>query len=119
MACNHGGYYTCQDKYNPGVLQPKKWENCMTLDDQSWGYRRNIREIDVLPMADLIGMLAATVSCGGNFLLNIGPSGDGTIPAIFQERLRQLGQWMDINGEAIYKTVPWSRQNDTINSDVW
>ncbi|OQV20299.1 Alpha-L-fucosidase [Hypsibius exemplaris] len=118
MACNHGGYYTCQDKYNPGVLQPKKWENCMTLDDQSWGYRRNIREIDVLPMADLIGMLAATVSCGGNFLLNIGPSGDGTIPAIFQERLRQLGQWMDINGEAIYKTVPWSRQNDTVNSDV-
>ncbi|OQV17346.1 Alpha-L-fucosidase [Hypsibius exemplaris] len=119
IPCHHGGYYTCTDKYNPGTLQPKKWENCMTLDDQSWGYRRNINNVDVLSITDLIATFAATVSCGGNFLLNIGPTGDGTIPAIFQERLTQLGQWMEVNGEAIYKSVPWSKQNDTLTKDVW
>jgi len=91
----------------------------MTLDDQSWGYRRNINNADVLSINDLIATFAATVSCGGNFLLNIGPTGDGTIPAVFQERLSQLGQWMNVNSEAIYKSVPWSSQNDTINPNVW
>ncbi|GAU89543.1 hypothetical protein RvY_02084 [Ramazzottius varieornatus] len=119
IPCHHGGYYTCTDKYNPGVLQANKWENCMPLDNYSWGYRRNINENDVLSINEVIADLAETVSCGGNLLLNIGPTGDGTIPAIFQERLSQLGQWMKTNGEAIYNTTPWSYQNDTIDPNVW
>ncbi|OQV17344.1 Alpha-L-fucosidase [Hypsibius exemplaris] len=119
IMCHHGGYLTCTDKYNPGVLQPKKWENCMTMDAIAWGYRRNISNADVLSINELVATLAATVSCGGNLLLNVGPTADGTIIPVFQERLTQMGQWLKVNGEAIYKTVPWSSQNDTLTHDVW
>jgi alpha-L-fucosidase len=58
-------------------------------------------------------------SCGGNVLINVGPTKEGRIPVIFEERLRQLGSWLNVNGEAIYETQPWRYQNDTTNSDVW
>ena len=58
-------------------------------------------------------------SCGGNILINIGPTKDGIIVPIFEERLRQLGAWLSINGEAIYGSRPWKFQNDTTNPDVW
>ncbi|RTG90922.1 alpha-L-fucosidase [Schistosoma bovis] len=40
--CKHGGYYSCDDRYHPGKLVRHKWENCMTLDCCSWGFRREI-----------------------------------------------------------------------------
>jgi alpha-L-fucosidase len=77
-------------RYNPGVLQQHKWENAMTVDRRSWGHRRNMRIEDVLGMEELLATLVTTISCGGNLLLNVGPSSDGTIEPIFQERLRQV-----------------------------
>jgi alpha-L-fucosidase len=41
------------------------------------------------------------------------------ISPIYEERLRQMGSWLKVNGEAIYHSVPWKHQNDTINSNVW
>lgn len=117
--CKHGGFFTCTDRYNPGVLQAHKWENAMTVDRQSWGHRRNMQLKDVLSMDELIETLVITVSCGGNLLMNIGPSSDGSIEPIFQERLRQMGSWLGVNGEGIYQTNPWQVQNDTLNSKVW
>ena len=58
-------------------------------------------------------------STGGNVLINIGPTSYGKIIPIFEERLRQMGSWLKVNGEAIYSSVPWKHQNDTINKDVW
>ena len=52
----------------------------------------------------------------GNILINIGPTKEGYIPPIFEERLRLLGSWLATNGEAIYGSRPWKYQNDTTNS---
>ncbi|OQV16442.1 Plasma alpha-L-fucosidase [Hypsibius exemplaris] len=117
--CKHGGFLTCEDSFDPGQLIPKKWENCLTVDSHSWGYRRNMDIADIRSAQELIRALARAVSCGGNLLLNVGPTADGKIAAVFQERLRQIGSWLDVNGEAIYSTRPWIYQNDTVNSDVW
>ncbi|XP_060572931.1 alpha-L-fucosidase-like isoform X1 [Ruditapes philippinarum] len=118
-ACHHGGYYTCSDRYNPGKLQNRKWENCMTIDKASWGYRRDAKISDMLTMEELITTLVETVSCGGNILINVGPTHDGRIVPVFEERLRSLGQWLDVNGEAIYSSKPWTFQNDTETPAVW
>ncbi|KAK3103969.1 hypothetical protein FSP39_023336 [Pinctada imbricata] len=120
VMCKHGGFLTCSDRFNPGKLQKRKWENAMTIDKQSWGYRRNAPLSDYLTMDELIQTLVETVSCGGNILINVGPTHDGRIPPVFEERLRQLGSWLKINGEAIYNTDPWmSHQNDTLTPNVW
>ncbi|XP_055609386.1 putative alpha-L-fucosidase [Uranotaenia lowii] len=117
--CLHGDIYTCSDRYNPGVLQKHKWENAMTIDKQSWGHRQNAKLEDFLSSDELIGQIASTVSCGGNILINVGPTKYGTIDPIFVERLTDMGRWLKNNGEAIYKTKPWIFQNDTVTSDVW
>jgi len=52
-------------------------------------------------------------------LINIGPTHEGTISPIFEERLRQMGQWLSTNGDAIYSSKPWRHQNDTTTQGVW
>jgi len=113
ISCHHGGYYTCDDRYNPGHLQLHKWENAFTIDQHSWGYRRNANLADYIDTASLLNQLVSTVSCGGNFLLNVGPTADGRIAPIFAQRLTDIGQWLSVNGEAIYSTVPWRAQNES------
>lgn len=117
--CKHGGYYTCSDRYQPGHLLKHKWENCMTIDTKSWGFRRNAPLKDYLTIEELVKNLVETVSCGGNLLLNIGPTHDGRITPIFEERLRQMGQWLKVNGEAIYNSTAWRSQNDSVTPNVW
>ncbi|XP_069141827.1 alpha-L-fucosidase-like isoform X2 [Argopecten irradians] len=119
VMCKHGGYLTCADRYDPGVLQKRKWENAASLDKQSWGYRRNMDLSDVLTIQEVIGTLAETISCGGNLLLNIGPTSDGTIPPVFEERLLQMGQWLQVNADAVYDSKPWHFQNDTHTPGIW
>ena len=84
VLCKHGDFFTCSDRYNPGVLQPHKWENAMTIDKQSWGFRRNMQLDDVLSIKELIKEMTITVSCGGNLLMNVGPNKDGVIVPIFE-----------------------------------
>ncbi|CAL4244285.1 unnamed protein product, partial [Meganyctiphanes norvegica] len=117
--CLHGSYKTCTDRYNPGILLPYKWENALTFDSHSWGYRRNAKISDYLSIEEVLKQLISTVSCGGNMLINIGPTKEGTLPAIMEERMRQMGRWLAINGEGIYASRPWHHQNDTLTPDVW
>lgn len=58
-------------------------------------------------------------SLGGNMLINVGPTAYGEIAPIYEERLRQIGSWLKVNGEAIYKTQIWSHQNDSQAENVW
>ena len=51
--------------------------------------------------------------------MNVGPTHDGRIVPIFEERLRGMGDWLSVNGEAIYSSKPWTHQNDTVTPGVW
>jgi alpha-L-fucosidase len=66
---------------------------------------------------DLIHLLIETVAFNGNLLLNVGPAPDGTMPPIFVDRLVGIGEWLKVNGEAIYKSRPWTVcQNETASN---
>ena len=54
-----------------------------------------------------------------NLLLNVGPMADGTLDPVFEERLLEMGAWLQVNGEAIYDSIPWRYQNDTPVQDIW
>lgn len=81
----------------------EKWEMCRGMG-LSFGYNENEGEEHLISVKDLVSLLVSTVSENGNLLLNIGPKADGTIPKEQIKRLKALGKWLEINGEAIYAT---------------
>jgi alpha-L-fucosidase len=98
----HGGYYTTE--YGAGLPGASHaWEENRGLGF-SYGYNRNEDLGDYATGERLLLTLIDTVSRGGNLLLNIGPTADGRIPVVMQDRLAFLGQWLAVNGEAIYGT---------------
>ena len=106
-----GGNFTteygeiCNGKKIEDVVLDRPFEECRGIG-RSFGLNRIEGTRDYLSAKELLTMLCDLVSKGGNFLLNIGPCADGTIPVIMEERLLQMGAWLKINGEAIYGTRP-------------
>lgn len=119
----HGGYFTTEYGEVGGgrsLGTERKWEENRGIG-ASFGYNRNERLEDYLTPQQLIHTLINTVSAGGNLLLNVGPTADGRIPVIMQERLLQIGEWLSVNGEAIYGTRPLQSQRSQApasNTDV-
>ncbi len=81
----------------PGV----DWESCMTMNN-NWGYNKNDNRWK--STKTLVQMLADIASKGGNLLLNVGPTAEGLFPQPSIDRLREIGQWMKVNGQSIYAT---------------
>ena len=101
----HGGVFT--PEYQPDIsFEDHYWEESRGMG-YSYGYNRNEDVWDYNTAEGMVMQLVDKVSGGGNFLLDIGPDGDGKIPPIMEERLLQIGEWMKINSAAIYNTVRW------------
>ena len=85
-------------------IKPFIWQTDTSVARNSWGYTEGN---DYKRAEELIWNLVDVVSKNGNFLLNIGPKADGTIPEEDARLLQEIGAWLDVNGEAIYGSRPW------------
>lgn len=108
-----GDFGTPEQEIPPTGFPGVDWETCMTMNDH-WGHNKNDHNFKT--SSDLVRKLADIAGKGGNFLLNVGPTAAGEIPPESLDRLREIGRWMEINGESIhgtqagpFETLSWGR----------
>ena len=116
-----GDFITPEQKIPANGIEGVDWETCMTMNG-TWGYSKfddNWKSTKVL-----LQNLVDIASKGGNYLLNIGPKADGSVPVESIERMKQIGEWMKINGESVYGTTanplrstPWGRCTQKIEKE--
>ncbi len=120
----HGDYYTTEydlvhNQEGIGEAATHPWEESRGIGT-SYGYNRFETTAHYFTSKQLVDLLIEKVSNGGNLLLNIGPRADGLIPVIMQERLLDMGAWLQVNGEAIYGTTAWAnRPKDSQKQGVY
>jgi alpha-L-fucosidase len=106
------GDFATPERARVNSISKTKWEECDSLDPTSWGYNRTLPESEYMTPKEVVDYLVDVVSKNGNLLLNIGPKADGTIPEVMQSCLRRVGEWLKVNGEAIYGSGPWGKYKD-------
>ncbi|CAN5448632.1 alpha-L-fucosidase [soil metagenome] len=100
--------YVTPEQTIPHETLSYPWESCITMGN-SWSYVPND---DYKSANTIVHMLLRIVSRGGNLLLNIGPSPNGDFSDTAYDRLRDIGAWMKVHGEAVYGTVPLAPYED-------
>lgn len=91
------------DNSYPKEMLSKPWQTPATMQN-SWAYHG--KDYNWKPSSRMLRYLVNNTSMGGNYLLNVGPKADGTLPAPAIRRLREMGAWLGANGEAVYGAVP-------------
>lgn len=95
-------------EYSSGImLTDRPWAECRGIG-RSFALNRREPLSNYLTSKELIQHFCKLVAAGGGMTLNVGPAADGKIPMLQQERLKDLGDWLAINGEAIYETRPYT-----------
>ena len=100
------GDYMTPEYYSMQGIPEFYWETTRGIG-KSFGYNQNETEKDYESVKGLVRILVDNVSKNGNLLLNVGPKADGTIPEIQVQRLKGMGRWLSVNGDAIYGTRNW------------
>ncbi len=95
------GDFSTPEQEIRAAKEGRAWETCMTMND-SWGYQR--ADDDWKSPKTVVRNLVRCAQGGGNYLLNIGPKGDGSIPEESVRTLTSVGRWMDKHGATIYET---------------
>lgn len=118
-----GGYFTTEYGHVYGDVEninevSHPWEECRGIGT-SFGYNQVENLNNYLSSKACIDLLIEKVAGGGNLLLDIGPTADGRIPVIQQQRLLDIGAWLDINGEAIYGTRKWEGAENNKKENVF
>ncbi|MCK5066930.1 MAG: alpha-L-fucosidase [Bacteroidales bacterium] len=103
MPGKHGDYFSSEYKDMKGADSDHPWEESRGIGG-SYGFNRAENLDDYNSSKELIHELIDIVSRGGNLLLNVGPTADGRIPVIMQQRLVDIGSWLEVNCDAIYNT---------------
>ncbi len=109
--------FTTKEYQHGEMTLNKKWELCRGLG-LSFAYNQEEDETHYIEPRKLVTLLIESVSHNGNFLINVGPKADGTIPEEQRVRLEYLGAWMKRNGEAIYGTRPYERQQERLAKGI-
>ncbi|CAN0356098.1 unnamed protein product, partial [Ectocarpus sp. 4 AP-2014] len=106
-----GDYEDSGDNKIPSANEvlEKQWETCGTTNN-SWGYKSY--DTDWKSTKETLYYFIDIASKGGNYLLNIGPDGNGDVPIASANILREVGDWLKINGEAVYGTTRWKTINE-------
>lgn len=107
----HGDFFCSEYHSHAAEAGGHAWEECRGLG-QSFGYNRDDTEKNILTPNELIHLLVRTVARGGNLLLVVNLAGSGKLPSLETERLREIGAWLKVNGEAIYGTRPLNIKSD-------
>jgi len=105
--CGTPGDFDTPEYARYGAARARKWESNMGLDPYSYGYNRATPDSAYLSPQSVVTSLVDIVSKNGNFLLDIGPTADGSVPAAQQRSLREAGRWIRDHAEAVFNTTYW------------